>query len=171
MARKKRFCNKHGMSHYPPTGMKCPGPNFSKISLSGEITKHTEQQGGGIDVDVGLLQGSIPSIQKQQLIADRLAPAVEVSLRERVVEVEEELEENNDRLNQILGLLKKKDLLCVKSSEDEDAMKPERASRTKTKTKKRAPSPSLSSSSDESTCSMSPEKKKEKERSGQKVFT
>ena len=115
-------------------------------------------------MDVGLLHGSIPSNPKQQLIADRLAPAERdnVSLRDRVLAVEEGLEENNDRLDQILGLLKKKEVPCVKSSSDEDAAKPERASRTKTKTKKRAPSPSLSSSSDESTCSTSPGKEKKK---------
>ena len=79
--------------------------------------------------------------------------------------MEEALEENNDRLDQILGLLKKEKEIhipCVKSSSDESTTKPERASRTKTKTKKRAPSPSLSSSSDESTCSTSPEKEKKK---------
>ena len=61
MGRKKRFCKKHGMSHFPPTGKKCPGPEFSEISLSGEVKEYTGQQ-GGIDVDVDLLQGSIPSI-------------------------------------------------------------------------------------------------------------
>ena len=66
MGRKKRFCKKHGMSHFPPTGKKCPGPEFSEISLSGEVKEYTGQQ-GGIDVDVGLLQGSIPSIPKKQL--------------------------------------------------------------------------------------------------------
>ena len=164
MGRKKRFCNKHGMSHFPPTGKKCPGPEFSEISLSGEIKDITEQQ-GGIDVDVGLLQRSIPLISKKQLAADRLAPAVEATLSERVMAVEEALEENSDRLDQILGLLKKEkeiNLPCVKSSEDEIPKKPERASRTKTKTKKRTPSPSLSSSSDESTCSTSPEKERKK---------
>ena len=79
--------------------------------------------------------------------------------------MEEALEGNNDCLDQILGLLKKeKNIPCVKSSSDEDATKPERASRTKTKTKKRALSPSLLSSSDESTCSTSPEKEKEKKK-------
>ena len=79
--------------------------------------------------------------------------------------VEEALKENSERLDQILGLLKKEKEInptCVKSSEDEIPKKPERASRTKTKTKKRTPSPSLSSSSDESTCSTSPEKEKKK---------
>ena len=76
------------MSHFPPTRKKCPGPEFSEISLSGEIKEHTGQQ-GGIDVDVDLLEGSIPSIPKQQLAADRLAPAVEVSLRDRVLAVED----------------------------------------------------------------------------------
>ena len=158
MGRKKRFCNKHGMSHFPPTGKKCPGPEFSEISLSGEVKDITEQQ-GGINMDVGLLQRLIPSISKKQLAADRLAPAVEATLRERVMAVEEALEENSDRLDQILGLLKKEKEInppCVKSSSDE------RASRTKTKTKKCTPSPSLSSSSDESTCSTSPEKEKKK---------
>ena len=46
MGRKKRFCNKHGMSHFPPTGKKCPGPEFGEISLSGEVKDITEQQGG-----------------------------------------------------------------------------------------------------------------------------
>ena len=76
--------------------------------------------------------------------------------------MEEALEENNDRLDQILGLLKKKEVPCVKSSDEEDAAKPERVSSTKVKTKKRTPSPSLSSSSDELTCSTSPEKKRKK---------
>ena len=116
-------------------------------------------------MDIDLLQGLITSIPKQQLVADRLAPAVEASLRDRVLAVEEALEKNNDRLNQILGLLKKekeRHIPCVKSASDEDATKPERASRTKTKTKKRAPSPSLSSSSEGSTCSTSPEKEKKR---------
>ena len=116
-------------------------------------------------MDIDLLQGSIPSIPKKQLVADRLALAVEATLYERVMAVEEALEENNDRLNQILGLLKKekeRHIPCVKSSEDESGTKPVRASRTKTKTMKRAPSPSLLSSSDESTCSTSPEKEKKK---------
>ena len=116
-------------------------------------------------MDVGLLQRSIPSISKKQLASDRLAPAVEATLRERVMAVEEALEENSNRLDQILGLLKKEKEInppCVKSSEDVIPKKPERASRTKTKTKKRTPSPSLSSSSDESTCSTSPEKEKKK---------
>ena len=51
------------MSHFPPTGKKCPGPEFSEICLSGEVKDITEQQ-GGIDVDVGLLQRLIPSISK-----------------------------------------------------------------------------------------------------------
>ena len=159
MGRKKRFCNKHGLSHFPPTGKKCPGPEFSEISLSCEIKDVTGQQ-GGIDVEVGLLQGSIPSIPKKQLATDRLAPAVEATLSERVMAVEEALEENSEQLDQILGLLKEEkeiNLPCVKSSK-----KPERASRTKKKTKKRTPSPSPSSSSDESTCSTSPEKEKKK---------
>ena len=140
-----------------------PRSSFSKISLSGEVKDITEQQ-GGIDVDVSLLQGSIPSIPQKHLAADRLAPAVEATLSERVMAVEEALEENSEWLNQILGLLKEKDACspCVKSSEDEMATKPERASRTKTKTKKRVTSPSPSSSSDESTCSTSPEKEKKK---------
>ena len=105
MGRKKRFCNKHGLSHFPPTGKKCPGPEFSEISLSGEIKVVTGQQ-GGIDVDFDLLQGSIPSIPKKQLAADCLAPAVEANLSERVMAVEETLEENSERLDQILDLLK-----------------------------------------------------------------
>ena len=76
--------------------------------------------------------------------------------------MEEALEENNDRLDQILGLLKKKEVPCINSSSSDDAAKPERSSCTKVKTKKRAPSPSLSSSSDESTCSTSPEREKKK---------
>ena len=44
MARKERFCNKHGMSHFPPTGKKCPGPEFSEISLSGEIRGDVKMQ-------------------------------------------------------------------------------------------------------------------------------
>ena len=151
MGRKKRYCNKHGLSHFPPTGKKCPGPEFCDISLSGEIKDATGQQ--------------IPSIPKKHLAADHLAPAVDESLSERVMAVEEALEENSERLDQILELLKEgKDinLPCVKSSEDEIPKKPERASCTKAKTKKRDPSPSLSSSSDESTCSTSPEKEKKK---------
>ena len=157
------------MSHFPPTGKKCPGPEFSEISLSGEIKEHTGQQ-KGIDVDVDLLQGSIPSIPKQKLDTDRLTPAErdEASLHDRVLAVEEALEENNDCLDQILGLLKKKEVPCVNTSEGEDAAKPERASRTKTKTKKRAPSPSLSSPSDASTCSTSPDKEKKKKDPGKK---
>ena len=62
------------MSHFPPTGKKCPGPEYSEISLSGEVKDFTGQQ-GGIDVDVDLLQGSIPSIPKKQLAADHLALA------------------------------------------------------------------------------------------------
>ena len=150
MGRKKRFCKKHGLSHFPPTGKKCPGPEFSEISLSGEVKDFTGQQ-GVIDVDVDLLQGSIPSIPKKQLAADHLAPAVEDSLSERVMVVEEALAENSERLDQILELLKEgkeTNLPCVKPSEDETPRKPERSSRTKTKTKKRTPSPSLSSSSD-----------------------
>ena len=144
-------------------GKKCPWPSFSEISLSGEIKEITEQQ-GGIDMDVDLLQGSIPSIPKKQPTTDLLTPAEheEASLRDRVLAVEEALEENNDRLDQILGLLKKKEIPCVNSSSSEDAAKPERASRTKVKRKKRAPSPSLSSLSDESTCSTSHEKEKKK---------
>ena len=163
MGRKKRFCKKHGMSHFPPTGKKCPGPEFSEISLSGEVKEYTGQQ-GGIDVDVGLLQGSIPSIPKKQLAADHLAPAVDESLSERVMAVEEALEENSERLDQILELLKEgKDILpCVKPTADDMPMKPERASRKKTKAKNRTLSPSLSSSSDESTCSTSPEKDRKK---------
>ena len=120
MGRKKRFCNKQGMSHFPPMGKKYPGPEFSEISLCGEVKDITEQQ-GGIDVDVGLLQRSIPSISKKQLAADRLAPAVEATLRERVMAVEEALDENSDRLDQILGLLKKEKEInppCVKLSSD-----------------------------------------------------
>ena len=163
MGRKKRFCKKHGISHFPPTGKKCPGPEFSEISLSGEVKEHTGQQ-GGIDVDVDLLQGSIPSIPKKHLAADHLTPAVDESLSERVMAVEEALEENSERLDQILELLKEgRDIQpCVKPTADDTPMKPERASRKKTKAKNRTPSPSLSSSSDESTCSTSPEKERKK---------
>ena len=105
MGRKKRYCNKHGLSHFPPTGKKCPGPEFCEISLSGEIREITEQP-GGIDMDVDLLQRSIPSISKKKLAADRLAPAVEANLSEHVMAVEEALEENSERLDQILDLLK-----------------------------------------------------------------
>ena len=139
MGRKKRYCNKHGLSHFPPTGKKCPGPEFCDISLSGEIKDATGQQ-GGIDVDVDLLQGSIPSIPKKHLAADHLAPAVDESLSERVMAVEEALEENSERLDQILELLKEGkeiNLPCVKPAVDETPMKPERASRTKAKNKKR----------------------------------
>ena len=152
------------MKHFPPTGKKCPGPEYSEISLSGEVKDYTGQQ-GGIDVDVDLLQGSIPSIPKKQLAADHLAPAVEESLSERVMAVEEALEDNSERLDQILDLLKegnKINLPCVKAMDDETTKKPERASRKKTKAKNRTPSPSMSSSSDESTCSTSPEKEKKK---------
>ena len=79
--------------------------------------------------------------------------------------VEEALEENSERLDQILDLLKEGkeiNLPCVKAMDDETPKKPGRASRTKTKAKKRTPSPSLSSSSDESTCSTSPEREKKK---------
>ena len=142
MGRKKRFCKKHGISHFPPTGKKCPGPEFSEISLSGEVKEHTGQQ-GGIDVDVDLLQGSIPSIPKKHLAADHLTPAVDESLSERVMAVEEALEENSERLDQILELLKEgKDIQpCVKPTADDTPMKPERASRKKTKAKNRTPSP------------------------------
>ena len=157
------------MSHFPPTGKKCPGPNFCELSLSGEIKEITKQEGG---IDINLLQGSIQSVPKQQLAADHLTPAEreETSLPDRVLAVEEALEENNDRLDKILGLLKKKEEPCVNLSGAEDAAKPELALCTKVKTKKRSPSPSLSSS-DESTCSTSPQEGKEKDRSGQKVFT
>ena len=164
ISRKKRYCNKHGLSHFPPTGKKCPGPEFCDISLSGEIKDATGQQ-GGIDVDVDLLQGSIPSIPKKHLAADHLAPAVDESLSECVMAVEEALEENSERLDQILELLKEgkeTNLPCVNPAADDTPMKPERASRTKAKNKKRDPSPSLSSSSDESTCSTSPEKERKK---------
>ena len=103
------------------------------------------------------------SIPKKQLAADHLAPAVEESLSERVMAVEEALEDNSERLDQILDLLKegkKINLPCVKTMDDETTKKPERASRKKTKAKNRTPSPSLSSSSDESTCSTSPEKER-----------
>ena len=134
MGRKKRFCKKHGMSHFPPTGKKCPGPEYSEISLSGEVKDYTGQQ-GGIDVDVDLLQGSIPSIPKKQLAADHLAPAVDESLSECVMAVEEALEENSERLDQILELLKEgKDILpCVKPAVDDTPMKPERAPRKRQK--------------------------------------
>ena len=46
MGRKKRFCNKHGLSHFPPMGKKCPGPKHCNLSLEGEIKDLTEQQGG-----------------------------------------------------------------------------------------------------------------------------
>ena len=90
------------MSHFPPTGKKCPGPEYSEISLSGEVKDYTGQQ-GGIDVDVDLLQGSIPSIPKKQLAADHLAPAVEESLSERVMAVEEALEENSVKARSDIG--------------------------------------------------------------------
>ena len=149
------------MLHFPPTGKKCPGPKHCSLSLEGEIKDLTEQQ-GGIDVDVDLLQESIQSTPKQQLTTDHLTRAdSETSLRDRVLAVEEALEENNGHLNQILGLLKKKEEPCVNSSGEEDAAKPGQVSHTKVKTKKRSPSPSLSSS-DESTGSTSLEKEKKK---------
>ena len=63
----------------------------------------------GIDVDVDLLQLLIKSTAKQQLAADRLTPAVvEIDLRELVEQLEEALEDNSGRLDEILKLLKGK---------------------------------------------------------------
>ena len=50
MGCKKRFCNKHRLSHFPLTGKKCLGLKFCDLSLEGEIKDHTEQQGGSIGV-------------------------------------------------------------------------------------------------------------------------
>ena len=56
MGCKKRFCIKHVLSHFPPTGEKCPGPKHCELSLEGEIKDLTEQQGEGrVDVDVDLI--------------------------------------------------------------------------------------------------------------------
>ena len=33
MGRKKRFCNTHGLLHFPPTGKKCPGPKHCNLGL------------------------------------------------------------------------------------------------------------------------------------------
>ena len=174
MGRKKRFCNKHGLSHFPPTGKKCPGPKFCDLSLEGEVKDHTEQQ-GGVDVDVGLLHGSPSAPQKKQLAADHLDRAVEKgdTLRERVTYLEEALEANSDRLDEVLTILRKKEACRDSSIEvDDESTKKKRSSRVKAR-KQRDPSPSPSaSSSDESTCSRSPERKKKdpKKRYARKKF-
>ena len=106
-------------------GKKCPGPKHCSLRLEGEIKDLTEQQ-GGIGVDVDILQELIQSTPKQQLVGDRLTRTEnkETSLRDRVLAMEEALEENNDHLDQILVLLKKKEEPCVNSSGDEGAVKP-----------------------------------------------
>ena len=71
-------------------------------------------------MDIDLLQASIQSTSKQQLAADHLTPAVvEIDLRERVEQLEEALEDNSGRLDEILKLLKGKDKYECSSSEDD----------------------------------------------------
>ena len=52
----KIYCQKHGLSHFHPTGKKCPGPKHCVLSLEGEVKYFTEQQGKGVDMKASLLE-------------------------------------------------------------------------------------------------------------------
>ena len=85
---------------------------------------------------------------------------IEMDLHEWVGQLEEALEDNSDRLDGILKILKKRTKYeCSSSDEEPETTKIEVHGRSKTKQNREA-SPSPDYSSGESTCSKSPSRKK-----------